>query len=251
MKNKSKIHPLRGSLFTVMISAALVGCGGGGGATSEVQVETPAPTPVATVPATDPVTTPSTTDPVATPVTTPVAADPVTTSPTTTNSGMLAAQSALIADYSPITYTELSAIPVSGRAEYNGYLGGTLSNKSDSITDSIVGDMSLSITFASTSPSVTGTATNFRGADDAVMAGSLTFSDGNFDRNGDPDSDATLTLSATGTLRDAQNNDLVFGGQLEGDFLGSQYDAVGGEVLGRVTQGGVDQNFDGTFIAER
>ena len=247
MKNQSKFHPLRGSLFTVMISAALAGCGGGGGAASEVQVETPAPTPVATVPATDPVTTPSTTEPVSTPV----AADPVTTSPITTNSGMLAAQSALIADYSPITYTELSAIPVSGRADYNGYLGGTLSNKIDGITDNIVGDMSLSITFASTSPSVTGTATNFRDADDAVMTGSLTFSGGNFDHNGDPDSDATLTLSANGTLRDAQNNDLVFGGQLEGDFLGSQYDAVGGEVLGRVTQGGVDQNFDGTFIAER
>jgi hypothetical protein len=238
MKNQFKIHSMRRSLCTVIVFASLAGCGGGGGAASDVPMMTSAPTPV-------------TTDPVTTPVTTPTTTDPVTIPTTTTNSGKMAAQAALITDYSPITYTELSTIPVSGGAEYNGYLGGTLSNKSDAITDSIVGDMSLSITFASTSPSVTGTATNFRDADDAVMTGSLTFSSGNFDRNGDPDSDATLTLSANGTLRDAQNNDLVFGGQLEGDFLGSQYDAVGGEVLGRVTQGGVDQNFDGTFIAER
>ena len=233
MKNQSKIHSMRRPLCTVMIFASLSGCGGGGGAASDVPMVTPAPSPPATAPATDPVT------------------PPVTTPPATTNSGMLAAQAALITDYSPITYTELSTIPVSGRADYNGYLGGALSNKSDKITNSIVGDMSLSITFDRTSPSVTGKAENFRDADDAAMTGTLTLSNGSFDRNGDPNSDATLTLSANGTLRDAQNRNLVFGGQLEGDFLGNKYNAVGGEVLGRVTQGGIDQNFDGTFIAER
>jgi len=57
--------------------------------------------------------------------------------------------------------------------------------------------------------------------------------------------------SATGTLTDDAGSDLVFGVQLEGDFLGTSNDAIGGAALGGVSVDGVDQDFDGGFIAER
>ena len=76
-------------------------------------------------------------------------------------------------------------------------------------------------------------------------------SNGSLDRTGNPADDATIGINLAGTLTDDADQDLVFGFALEGDFLGAEYNAVGGAALGRVTVDGVDQDFDGGFIAER
>lgn len=185
--------------------------------------------------------------------TTPVVTGPETLTIRTSLSEaeMQSAQSELIEIYSPIEYTSLTLIPTSGAAVYDGYLSGTLANSDDGLTNTVIGDMSLVVGFTSSSVTISGSASNFRDEDDVVMAGSLTFSDGSLDRSGDPNSDVTLTLAANGTLTDVDANTLVFGAQLEGDMLGTNYNAVGGEVLGRVIHNGTSQNFDGTFIAER
>lgn len=181
--------------------------------------------------------------------TTPTVTPSPSTSPTADE--MLLAQSALNDQYSPINYTDLSSIQTSGSATYNGYIGGDLSNTADALPDSVIGEMALVVNFNNTSVSVSGSADNFRDGNNGVLTGNLQFSDGALDRDGDPSSDATLTLSADGTLTDASNRAMVFGSRLEGDFLEADSAGVGGNVLGRVSYGGANQDFDGSFIAER
>lgn len=185
------------------------------------------------------------------------ATTPTTTNPTPapapapTSNQMKTARNALLSAYSPITYTNLGAIQTSGAATYDGYIWGDLLNTTDAVTDAVLGEMTLAVAFNNDRVVVSGDAFNFRDAQDAAMDGTLTFSGGTLDRNGDPTVDATFTLTANGTLVDAQNRSLVFGAELEGDFLGSTYQAIGGDALGRVTYNGITQNFNGDFIAER
>ena len=164
---------------------------------------------------------------------------------------MATMDSALLAEYTPVIYTDLGIIPVSGDASYAGIFKGDLANVADNVTDTVIGEMELAVSFTPSSASVSGSVTNFYDDDGAAMAGNLIFTDGRLDRGGDTSSDATFTLSADGSLTDANNQVLVFDTTLEGDFLGNNYDAVGGNALGRITHNGTSQNFDGTFIAER
>ncbi|WP_221235453.1 hypothetical protein [Yoonia ponticola] len=170
----------------------------------------------------------------------------------TTLSGPRASATTLLATWAPPTYTSLGAIPVSGGANYDGYLFGDLSNESDDITDKVVGSLSIRASFNAGGASFTGTASDFIDSDDNDMTGTLAISGGALDRNGNPASDATVRgVQVAGTLTDNADHDLVFAVQLEGDFLGDSYDAIGGDALGGVSVDGVDQDFDGGFIAER
>ncbi len=214
-------------LILVLLGASLSACGGS----------------VATTPVVTPPSTPEPEpDPVPEPEPVPIAA---------TSSEMQSARNLLIATHSPISYTNPSALQTSGALTYDGYLGGVLANADDQLTDSMIGEMALTVTFNNSNVVVTGDASNFRDEDNAILTGTLVFSGGVFDRNGDPDADATFTMTANGTLVDDQGRPLVFGTQLEGDFFGTTYGAIGGDVLGRVTYNGSSQDFDGLFIAAR
>lgn len=177
---------------------------------------------------------------------------PITPPPTPGDSAMWDARAALLATYTePTIYTGLPSVPTSGTATYDGYFSGALSNTTDNVTDSLIGALSLGVQFRATTVTVSGTVSDFVDSNDNALTGELTLSTGSLDRSGDPGSDATLLMRANGTLRDAQGQDLIIGTQLEGDFLGADHTAVGGEVLGGVTVNGVDQDFDGDFIAAR
>ena len=190
-------------------------------------------------------TTPTVTPP-------PTTVTPVTpTTVTTSLAQMSVTNTALLAQYTPVVYTDLAIVPSSGSMIYTGIVQGDLSNTGDTLTDEVTGEMTLSVTFRPTTANVSGSAKNFRDKEGAAMTGSLTFSGGAFDRDGDTSSDATLRLSANGTLTDTNSQQLVFVTRFEGDFLGSSYDAVGGDMLGGVAHNGTTQNFDGTFIAEK
>ncbi len=164
---------------------------------------------------------------------------------------MLQNHAALRNDYDPSQYTALNTIPTTGSATYQGYLTGDLANRSDAITNEMIGQLDMAVNFNAQSVGVTGTVTNFVDADDRGITGSLTLSQGALDRAGNPASDPTLRIRATGTLTDHADRDLAMSLYLEGDFLGSTYGAVGGDALGAVTVNGVEQDFDGSFIAER
>ena len=219
-------------IIALMAATGLAACGGA------------AVTPPAVDPAPEP-------EPVVTPAPDPTPEEPEPEAPAPTSAQMISDKDALIDDYSPTTYTTLSVVQTTGAVTYDGYLSGDLSNTSDAVTDEVIGEMSLTVTFNNDAIVVTGDAYNFRDEDDVAMDGTLRLGSATFDRNGDPDVDATFTMTANGTLEDAQGNNLVFGTQLEGDFLGSNYDAIGGDALGRVTHNGTNQDFDGQFIAER
>ena len=216
---------LRPTVASVMIFG-LAACGGGGGSTTEVEV---------------------TIDPT---VQTPTQTQTTDTS----TAGQRAAATALLDEWAPTNppiYTNLSVIPTTGSAEYAGFVYGELSNDSDTITDSVIGSLNLEVGFNAGGASFGGSASGFVDEDDNDLAGNLTVSNGSLDRTGNPADDATIGINLAGTLTDDADQDLVFGFALEGDFLGAEYNAVGGAALGRVTVDGVDQDFDGGFIAER
>jgi hypothetical protein len=176
------------------------------------------------------------------------------TTPDTSTTGQRAAATALLATWAPTNppvYTSLAAVPTTGGADFDGYVFGELANDSDDITDSVIGALTLDVDFNATGATFSGSATDFVGSDDTDLTGTLTVTGGELNRNGSPASDATIDVSLAGTLTDNAAHDLVFGFELEGDFLGSDYNAVGGEALGSVTVDGIDQDFDGGFIAER
>lgn len=191
-------------------------------------------------------------DPMVTPAPSP---NPTPTTPTTPapgDSATWAARTALLATHTePTTYTSLSSIPTSGTATYDGYFSGQLANTTDSVADILIGAMSLDVGFQTSTVQVSGSVSDFVDGDDNTLSGQLALTAGSLDRSGDPGSDATLLMTASGTLTDGQGRDLIIGTQLEGDFLSAGHAAVGGEVLGSVRVNGVDQDFDGGFIAAR
>ena len=217
----------------LVTTLGLAACGGGG-ATTPATEEPDIPTPTNPTPGTPTPPTPAPTPGVA-----------------QTGAQMRNGATGLVGDFTPITYTALGSVPTSGSATYNGYLYGNLANRSDAVTDSVIGQMAMQVGFTSTSVSISGNVTDFVDASDAAMAGSLTLSNGSLNRNGNPAGDATLTVSANGTLTDSANRALAVGVQLEGDFLGGSYGGVGGEALGKVSVNGADQDFDGGFVGAR
>lgn len=214
---------LRPALACVTI-CALTACGGGGGSTSE------------TVVTLDPTVQTS------------------TQTPDTSTAGQRASATALLAEWAPTnppTYTTISSIPTTGSADYTGFVYGELSNENDDITDSVIGSLTLEVGFNAGGASFAGTANDFVDESDNDLTGSLIISGGSLNRAGNPADDATVGIGLAGTLTDDADNDLVFGFALEGDFLGGAYNAIGGAALGRVTVDGVNQDFDGGFIAEQ
>lgn len=180
------------------------------------------------------------------------AGPPAPSLPTLGDTQMWSDRTALLDRYTdPTVYTALSDIPTRGSASYDGYFAGELANTSDNVTDTLIGAMTLDVGFNTTSVQVSGSVSGFVDSDDNALSGQLTLTAGSLDRGGNPSSDATLMMTASGTLTDAQGRELVMGTQLEGDFLESGYAAVGGDVLGSVRVDGVDQDFDGGFIAAR
>jgi len=148
-------------------------------------------------------------------------------------------------------FTTLAAVPASGRATYEGFLFGELSSEGGNINDRLIGELTMSVAFGETT-AFSGNATNFLDAENAVVSGTLTLGDGAFDRAGNPASDATVTdLAMTGSLTKSDGALLDVGILLEGDFLGTTGRAIGGEAIGSVAVDGVDNDFDGGFIAEQ
>ncbi|MEL6570585.1 MAG: hypothetical protein AAFQ64_02935 [Pseudomonadota bacterium] len=145
-------------------------------------------------------------------------------------------------------YTALANVPSSGSATYDGFIYGELSD--ESVVDSLVGRLSIDVTFAADDFAFGGLASDFVDQDDTALNGTLTVSGGSFNRDGNPASDATLRgIGLNGTLEDSDNTTWTVGIQLEGDFLGPSADAVGGEAIGRVTAGSTALDFDGGFVA--
>lgn len=161
-----------------------------------------------------------------------------------------AAADQMFADFTPVEYTNLSIVPTTGQVMYSGFVSGALSNMEDDVTDTLIGDLSINVSFEGPEI-ISGVANGFLDDDGNILTGEINLSAGELDRNGDPDVDATLTFEGSGQLQASNGDVLVIDADFAGDFLGQQYEAVGGEALGQVTVDGVNQSFGGGFIATR
>lgn len=229
MMQFSFVIPVRWGLMGGL-ALALAACGGGAATTPVV---TQAPT----------IPTPSTPTPTPSAPTVPTGG---------TGGAMRDAATALVSTYAPsnlIDYTPLSSVPTSGNATYDGYFYGDVSNGT-TVSDSLIGDLQLTASFTAGSANISGTVSNVVDNQNRTLTGTLALSAGALDRAGTPAKNPTLTATASGTLTNAASQAMVFGTQLEGDFLSGTAAAVGGEVLGGVTIAGTDYDFDGGFIAE-
>ncbi|SHH18816.1 hypothetical protein SAMN05444003_2382 [Cognatiyoonia sediminum] len=151
----------------------------------------------------------------------------------------------------PVLYTEIHAIPTTGRSVYEGYLSSELSDQTDNFPDELIANLKITVRFEANGVNATGRATNFHDENDDALNGSLVLSAGQLDRTGNPNNDATFTVALNGDL-EAQNGQIrSIESRLEGDFLGSQQNAIGGKLFGRARKGGSAQNIDGSFIAAR
>lgn len=153
--------------------------------------------------------------------------------------------------FNPIVYTEMAQIPMSGVAAYDGYYFGELLNGSAVGVENIIGKLALNLVFSPYSTSVSGAVGNFSDSNNEPLSGQLELSHGALDRAGNPNTNATLTSRSIGSLTTAQGITLQFEVYLEGDLLGADHDAVGGNLVGGVTSENLVFSFDGYFIGER
>ena len=169
---------------------------------------------------------------------------------TTALQRMRAESSQLVASFLPIDYTDMARVPIMGSASYNGYISAQLSNRSDDVTDTLIGELHLEVDFAA-SDMVTGSADGFLDDTGSALTGTLNLSGGSLDRDGDPNTDATFTFEGTGELVNAGGRTLVLLTTFEGDFLEENLSGVGGDVLGQVIVDGSTQSLGGFFIGTR
>ena len=187
-----------------------------------------------------------------TPVTIP--APPPTVNPTGTANGpqlRTDATTMIARNTAPLTYTELVQIQTGGIIAYSGFFYGDLENTPAGISNNLIGELNMQITFTPTSAGVVGTASQFVDDNNDAVSGQLVLSAGMLDRAGNPENDATFSVTATGQLTELDGDILDFGGQLQGDFLGATYLAIGGDVFGRIDSSGNLYDLNGGFIAEQ
>ena len=153
-------------------------------------------------------------------------------------------------DFNPPEYTSLSMVPTTGSATYDGFVSGVLSNTSDDVTDTLIGDLSINVSFDG-SEMISGVADGFLDDSGNHLSGEIILSGGELDRAGDPNVDATLTFDGSGQLTAANGDTIAIDADFAGDFLGDEFEAVGGEALAQVTVDGATQSFGGSFIATR
>lgn len=161
------------------------------------------------------------------------------------------AQDLLDTHADPVTYASPADAPTSGSAQFTGFAYGSLTNLTDTITNSLIGELTIDVAFASSTTNLSGSISNVVDEEGNAMTGALSLTSGTFDRFGDPAADSTVGISFLGTLTDEDAQTISIGGRLEGDFLGTSTDAIGGEFLGTVTFGDDEQDLNGGFVAER
>ena len=130
--------------------------------------------------------------------------------------------------------SEASGIPTADTAQYSGYMGAT-----DWAGNAIVGEMSMSINFAS--DEVSGSARGFVDTDDINYNGSLEISGGSINRSADPVTEWQLQADVGGVISDGEQNTLVQAIML-GDFHGDTQQGILGVLEGTAT------NREGTAV---
>jgi len=230
-------HEIRGSVLTAVTAFTLLSACGGGSAVFQTITTSP---PETSLPETGPEEETSAPAP-----------DPFTFAVDNEQRDTAIDLIAVWAQDGESDFSSTAVVPITGSATYDGFLYGDISDDGNAPTDSLIGALELDVSFGSDT-SFSGAVTDFQNADNVALSGSLTIVGGDFDRDGNPASDATIQgVAVSGILTDPDGTTYDLGVALEGDFLGSTAEAIGGAAIGGVSVDGVDQDFDGGFIAER
>lgn len=135
------------------------------------------------------------------------------------------------------------ALPTAGTANYAGFM--TLGLPIGDARQDYVGDLDLSVDFASTRDQVSGTASNFNG-----LSGELAIAGGDLDRTTDTSVDYTFDGTVTGTLAQAGQN-YAIDGSIVGEFRGRFQDGLTGVIYGDIDGPDGQDLFDGSIAATR
>ena len=166
---------------------------------------------------------------------------------------MNVAVGALQSTYSTSDFTSIEDLPASGVSTYNGYLSARYGNEPGVPTSMLVGHMTIDVDFDRTAEMISGEAHSFLDQDSNRLTGTLMLSGGVFDNTNPGGEDATFRFEADGDLIDAQSRQLGVEMTFNGDFYGSEGDALAGDVFGGVTvDGAMDpESLAGWFISEK
>ncbi|MBL4811896.1 MAG: hypothetical protein JKX69_05940 [Rhodobacteraceae bacterium] len=155
---------------------------------------------------------------------------------------------AMAGGYGDTAYSDPSALPLTGSAEYNGYFGGTVSNDGTPIVE-IAGEMVLDVDFSSNDQALDGQVTNIYDSAGNQYTGELTIAGGFIDRDANPNSQDTFGASLQGSLNTEATGDVFITGTIQGDFIGESQEAVAGSGQAAVTTLGGIYELDAGFIA--
>ena len=143
--------------------------------------------------------------------------------------------------------TPIASVPMHGSGQYEGFVTVTLAGQTN--TKALAGVMSARVTFDA-HPSITGTAHSFADQRGAPITGQIALAGGKLNRNKDYSPSPRFEFSGKGNLENIQEQTIHIRATFDGDFFGSNAEALAGKAYGNAT---IDQRavlFDGSFIME-
>ncbi len=143
--------------------------------------------------------------------------------------------------------TDPSDLPTSGSASYEGVIGFATLGDSGAPED-FAGELSLNVDFDDSE--LSGQASNFVTAGEEQLEGSLSITNGELDRDTDPEIEPTYTFDMNGTLSDASDDDFQVDAEGAGAFLGDSGEATFGVVAGGISSEDGTSYIEGVFLAD-
>ncbi|MCB5198130.1 hypothetical protein LGQ03_02650 [Loktanella sp. TSTF-M6] len=139
-------------------------------------------------------------------------------------------------------------LPVTGRANYTGFMRAGLPTGAGGARVEYLGDLRMDVNFGAARDEVAGSATGFQTGAGDRLSGTLTISDGDLFRDTDPDENYTFTGDVDGTLKRGADSYRI-DAEIEGEFKGRDREGVSGLLFGDVRGPDGQDVFDGSFAA--
>lgn len=136
----------------------------------------------------------------------------------------------LLAEVALLDFSQASDIPLSGSASYEGYIVAD----SPGLDNGFIGDLAMSVDFGTSA--ITGTASNFLDEAETNYSGTLNVSNGSINRTANPATDFQFAADLDGVISGG-GQDYTFDSDLRGSFVGTNQDAMLGEVGGTISNG--------------
>ncbi len=142
--------------------------------------------------------------------------------------------------------TEPSNLPTSGSARYDGVIAIATDGVGGAPED-FAGELSLNVDFEDSN--LSGQASNFVTVDEERLDGSLAITNGDLDRNTNPEFEPTYLFDMNGTLSDSDGDEFQVDAGGAGAFLGDDGEATFGFVVGGMSSEDGTADLEGIYLA--